>query len=57
VNVEAAFPVLLAHKGYISEFIVHGIDPIPTIKQHNYYLLYYLTAILSCPKGRTVVIS
>lgn len=31
-NVEAAFPVLRAQSGYISEFIVHGIGPIPERK-------------------------
>ena len=33
VNVDRDMAVLLAHRGYISEFIVHGIGPIPEISR------------------------
>ena len=32
VNVATELLKLLAHRGYISEFIVHGIGPIPVKK-------------------------
>lgn len=36
VNVAAALPVLRAHRGQISEFMVHGMGPIPGAKNTRY---------------------
>jgi len=43
VAVDNEFPVLRAQRGYISEFIVHGIGPIPESKtpMHKYKLSVY----------------
>ena len=35
VNVATELLKLLAHRGYISEFIVHGIGPIPVKKRYK----------------------